>query len=54
MRESLSSQSLASRAAVVAGAVLAGAAFAAASALWVTHGSAVFFEIIAAGVALCF
>jgi hypothetical protein len=54
MPESLPSETLVSRAAIAAGAVLAGAAVAGAGALWATHGGAVFFEMIAAGVALCF
>lgn len=36
------------------GGVLAGALLAAAIGLWARHGSAVFFDLIAAGIAACF
>lgn len=39
---------------LVGAAVVLGAAFAGAAMLWVHYGTAVFFEMIAAGIAMCF
>ena len=39
---------------LVGAAVVLGAAFAGAAMLWANYGTAVFFEMIAAGIAMCF
>ncbi len=39
---------------LVGAAIVFGAAFAGAAMLWVHYGTAVFFEMIAAGIAMCF
>jgi hypothetical protein len=53
MPETLTQPSLVSRP-LLAVSVLVGALIAATLALWVHYGTAVFFEIIAAGLAACF
>ena len=55
MPEVLAEQSrFAARPVVLALAVMAGALLAATLALWAHYGTAVFYEIIAAGIAFCF
>lgn len=54
MPEIASSLRTSGRPLMVAGALAAGMLIAAASALWVYYGSAVFYEMIVAGIQACF